>query len=124
MRPIRQHQATQERIAFLASPTAWSTYFIVVYLLVELACGIGLLRRAVEALTLILMLPTLAVIIYAGLRERSGQKQATQSDIDPASEVDVRQMQHFAGEVGIWLSGLFVLLTLAVGAAALVLQPC
>ncbi len=124
MESTRQNPATHARITFLASPIAWSLYFIAVYLLVELACGLGLLLGAVRALTLVLMLPTLAVIIYVGWRGRSEQEHAEQMVADAESEENPAQTQHFSGQVAIWLSGVFVLLTLAVGATALVLQPC
>jgi hypothetical protein len=124
MNSTRQNHVAKERFTFLASPLDWSVYYIVVYLLVEFACGLGLLIGAVRALTLALMLPTLAVIIYAGWRGQAGQAQAAQMKGELESEEDPAQMQHFSGEVGVWLSGVFVLLTLAVGAAALVLQPC
>jgi hypothetical protein len=119
-----QNQVPGETIAFLASPVAWSAYFVAVYLLVEFACGVELLVGAVRPLTLILMLPTLVVIGYAGWRGRLAKQQAAQTEADPGSEEDPAQTQYFSGQVGIWLSGLFVLLTLAVGATALVLQPC
>ncbi|MAT96985.1 MAG: hypothetical protein CL608_07575 [Anaerolineaceae bacterium] len=124
MKPTRQNTVPRESITFLASPIAWSAYFIAVYLLVELACGVGLLLGAVRALTLILMLPTLAVIVYAGRRGQTAQEHAAQMEADPESEENPAQMQLFSGQIGIWISGLFVLLTLAVGATALVLQPC
>lgn len=124
MNTKRHKQIAKERNAFLASPIAWSVYFVVVYLLVEAACRIGLLRDAVEAVTLGLMLPTLAVIGYVGLQSRSVQGHADEADADPTGEIDHRQMQAFAGQVGIWMCGVFALLTLAVGVSALALPPC
>lgn len=119
-----QNQVPEETITFLASPVAWSVYFVAVYLLVEFACGVELLVGAVRPLTLILMLPTLAVIGYAGWRGQLAKQQAAQTEADSESEENPAQTQDFSGQVGIWLSGVFALLTLAVGATALVLQPC
>ncbi len=124
MKLSRQKQVARESITLLASPIAWSVYFVTVYLLVEFACHMGPLLGAVRALTLILMLPTLAVVAYTWRRGRLAQERAAQAEADPESEENPGEMQYFSGEVGIWLSGLFVLLTLAVGATALVLQPC
>ena len=124
MKTTTPQQAQKERAALLVSPIAWSIYFMTVYLLIEAACGIGLLREAAEALILIGMLPTLAVIIYAAWQGRSVQKQPDRREIEAREEINPAHMKEFSGQVGLWLSGVFVLLTLAVGVTALVLPPC
>jgi hypothetical protein len=124
MKTTTPKQEYKERFILLASPIAWSVYFIFVYLLIEAACGIGLLRGAAEALVLIGMLPTLAIIIYAARQGQSVQKQADSAETEAKEEINPSHMQQFAGQVGLWLGVVFVLLTLAVGVTALALQPC
>lgn len=124
MKTTTPKQGSKEQFALLASPIAWSVYFIFVYLLIEAACGIGLLREAAEVLVLIGMLPTLAVIIYAAWQGQSVQKQANSTEVEAMEEVNPAHMKEFSAQVGYWMSAVFVLLTLAVGVTALVLSPC
>lgn len=104
---------------------AWSIYFVVVYLLIEAACRIGLLRNVVEPLTLVLMVPTLAAIAYAAWPGPFGPSAtAVRPDDENLPEVDPQFNQEFAHQVGWWLGIIFLLLTLAVGVTPLVLMPC
>lgn len=112
------------RLYFLLSPVIWGVYFTAVYLLIEAACSIGLLRDFVVSLTLILMVPTLGLVLFAGYKSQQLQNAETTIIADPESEENIEETLRFAARVGLWLSGLFVILTLGVGTTALVLQPC
>lgn len=113
-------RVNRQQIIFLASPIAWAVYFIVVYLLTEAACKIGLLRESFVGISIFLMLPTLAVTGTVTLLSwRTAQRSAPQG-----GEVNPTETEQFAGHVGVWLNGLFVVLTLGVGVSAMVLLPC
>ena len=109
---------------FLLSPVAWGVYFTAVYLLVEAACNIGLLREYVVGLTLFFTVLTLGLVLFSAYKSWQLQSTVTTEMADLESEENPVETRRFAAWVGLWLSGLFVILTLGVGVTALVLQPC
>ena len=103
--PMNQQQQAWRR--WLTGPIVWTVYFMAVYLLVEAACEMVVLgETAVLPVTLLLTFITLALIAAAGY-------QAWRIDDDT-----------FVNKSSVWLNTLFLLLTLAVGVAVLVLKPC
>lgn len=121
---MMKREINNYHLYFLLSPVAWGVYFTAVYLLIEAACTIGLLRDFVVGLTLILMVPTLGLVLFAGYKSQQLQSAMPTASANPESEENREETLRFSARVGLWLSGLFVILTLGVGATALVLQPC
>jgi hypothetical protein len=103
-------------------------YFLAVYLLNELSCNLGYLTAEVAGLTvaalisLLFMILLLAVLGYAGYLANNIRKQAQPAA--PAPETLKSDNTAFIGLSGLLLAVLFALLTVAVGAAVLLLQPC
>ncbi len=110
----------------LAGPVSFSVLFLAVYLLNELSCNLGYLLAPLAGLTvsavisLLLTAVALAIIAYAGFlayairgRRRNGGPPEGKSD-----------NTYFIGLFGLLSNALFVLLTLAIGAAVLFLRPC
>lgn len=109
------------QVIFLASPIVWAVYFVIVYLLNEAACKIGLLRDSFVGISIFLMLPALAATVYVTWMS---WRSANHPVAEHGGEINAAETERFTGQVGVWLNGLFVVLTLGVGVAAMVLLPC
>lgn len=124
----------RQTLALLLSPVVWMTYFMLIYLLDEAACGLHLLTfqvwpgvMAVILIMLLLSLLTLGVIGYSGYlswqvwRQAEAGREAADSGPDQEATFisDI-----FVGTSGVMLSGLFALLTLVVMVGVVVLRPC
>lgn len=102
---MNQRQQAWRR--WLTGPIVWTVYFMVLYGLVEAACEVVVFSdTAVLPLTLVLTFITGVVIAAAGYQAWRTEDES------------------FANKSSISLNALFLLLTLAVGATVLVLQPC
>jgi hypothetical protein len=112
----------------LAGPVSWSVLFLAVYLLNELSCNLGYLLAETGGLTvaalisLLLTAVTLVIILYAGYLAY-GIRQATGSH-NEVHEEEKTNIIYFVGLFGLLASILFAFLTIAVGAAVLLLRPC
>lgn len=101
-------------LGFILSPVVGTAYFMVVYVLDEAACKLTFLSpTAVSPITTLLTLLTLAVIGYAGWLAYQAWQQG-----------DGEGNGRFLGLSGLFLCGLFALMTVAVWVAAWVLMPC
>lgn len=113
----------------LAGPVGFSVLFLAVYLLNELSCNLDYLLDEVAGLTissvisLVLTAATLALIAYAGYLAY-GIWQARRQQVEGDGQADKTDNRYFIGLFGVLISGLFVLLSLAIGAAVLWLRPC
>lgn len=97
----------QAWIRWLTGPVVWTVYFMTAYLWGEAACHLAILSETtVLPVILIFTFITLALIATAGY-------QAWRIKDDS-----------FANRSSIWLNGLFLFLTLAVGVSVLMLKPC
>ncbi|MBK8902568.1 MAG: hypothetical protein IPM53_15375 [Anaerolineaceae bacterium] len=104
----------QQWLGFVLSPVAWTVYFVVVYVLNEAACRLPLLPPAAFfPLATLFTVLTLGLIglaawwAWRALREGDGAGNG-----------------RFLGLSGLFMCGLFVVMTTAVWVAALVLLPC
>lgn len=109
----------------MGGPVVYSLYFLAVYFLGEAACLADLLRYRVLGLeaiafwVLLLTVVTAVVIGYgAWLAYGNWQQTTAQTPDDGASYAA------FMAFVGLWLSGLFTVLTVATGLPALFLVLC
>lgn len=109
----------------MGGPVVYTLYFLAVYFLGEAACLADLLRYRVlglEAIAFWVLLLTVvaAAIIGYGAWLAYGNWQQT----DKRSADDGASYAAFMAFVGLWLSGLFTLLTVATGLPALFLVLC
>lgn len=109
----------------MGGPVIYTLYFLAVYFLGEAACLADLLRYRVlglEAIAFWVLLLTgaTAVVIGYGAWLAYGNWQQTQAQIAD----DGASYAAFMAFVGLWLSGLFTVLTLATGLPALFLVLC
>lgn len=109
----------------MGGPVVYTLYFLAVYFLGEAACLADLLRYRVLGLeaiafwVLLLTVVAAAIIGYgAWLAYGNWQQTTAQTPDDGASYAA------FMAFVGLWLSGLFTLLTVATGLPALFLVLC
>ncbi len=112
-------------IGLLTGPIVYALHFIVVYLLVEIACRVGWLQFQLWGLSglsiTVLGITLVAAAINAGAgvleyrewRLRKEREGGTSGTYAPLMSL-----------VGVWLNGLFTLTILMTGAPALVLMPC
>lgn len=111
----------------LAGPVSFSVLFLAVYLLNELSCNLGYLLAPVAGLTvtavisLLLTAVTLAIIAYAGFLAYAIRGRERDEQDEQAGRTD---NTYFIGLFGMLSNTLFMLLTLAIGAAVLFLRPC
>ena len=122
--------AQQQRLwslwfGLMGGPVVYSLYFLAVYFLGEAACLADLLRYRVLGLeaiafwVLLLTVVTAVVIGYgAWLAYGNWQQTTAQTPDDGASYAA------FMAFVGLWLSALFTVLTVATGLPALFLVLC
>ena len=109
----------------MGGPVVYTLYFLAVYFLGEAACLADLLRYRVlglEAIAFWVLLLTVvtAMIIGYGAWLAYGNWQQTQAH----SADDGASYPAFMAFVGVWLSGLFAVLTVATGLPALFLVLC
>ena len=102
---MNQQQRAWRR--WLTGPIVWTVYFMVLYGLVEAACEMVVFKdTAVLPLALVFTFITGVIIAAAGYQSWRTEDKS------------------FANKSSVSLNALFLLLTLAVGATVLVLQPC
>jgi hypothetical protein len=104
-------------IHLLAGPVIWITHFMVVYLLVEMACGFDLLVSeplGIPTVSVIVTAVTLVAMVGAGwFVVRSA-----------TMRVSGGVVEEFVGFGGILLGALFTVAIAFVGLPALVISPC
>ncbi len=98
-------------VALLGPIALYAGYFNAIYLLAEYSCGVQQLPLGI--VTLSVLLGVVALLLLAGLARLSWQVQQRDD-----------QESRFMGRVGLWLSGLSVVLTLATIGMILLLDPC
>ena len=109
----------------MGGPVVYTLYFLAAYFLGEAACMADLLRYRVlglEAISFWILLLTVvtAVVIGYGAWLAYGNWQQT----NERTRDDGASYAAFMAFVGLWLSGLFTVLTLATGLPALFLVLC
>lgn len=109
----------------MGGPVVYTLYFLAVYFLGEAACLADLLRYRVLGLeaiafwVLLLTVVAAAIIGYGTWLAYGNWQQTTAQTPD-----DGASYAAFMAFVGLWLSGLFTLLTVATGLPALFLVLC
>lgn len=122
--PENDTRRTQGRLLMgvLAGPVIYSIYFMAVYLLVEAACRARLLQGTVGGLTglqgAVVGLTVASVVITLALARFAYR------DVQAATSVDAERNQRFMVQIGLWLSGFFVVVTLVTGMPILFLAVC
>ena len=122
--------AQQQRLwslwfGLMGGPVVYSLYFLAVYFLGEAACLADLLRYRVLGLeaiafwVLLLTVVAAAIIGYGTWLAYGNWQQTTAQTPD-----DGASYAAFMAFVGLWLSGLFIVLTVATGLPALFLVLC
>lgn len=112
-------------IGLLAGPVIWSIYFVIIYLLAEIACGLNLLQFTVWGVSIILLLVqvitvlALLPILYIGFQAYRRWQRLRHDEIEIGE-----QPAEFMALGGVLLGLLFALATLVTGVSALVVQPC
>ncbi len=106
----------------LLGPVVYSLYFLAVYLLVEAACRENLLvftRWGLDGLVVAVLGLTIAaiVLLLIGMLVSYGNQSAKLSE-------EAQANQHLIRQMGLWLSGFFVVVTLVTGVPILFLELC
>ncbi|RIK57504.1 MAG: hypothetical protein DCC57_01825 [Chloroflexi bacterium] len=124
--PTMPPAARRVALRLLGAPVIYSVYFLIAYFLVEIGCGLGFLQGrvagmpALTAAVLALTVVALAAILAQGL---PGYRQWRRARVGARDETG-GDTQRFASGVGVWLTLLFLLVTLLTGIAEVVLSRC
>lgn len=120
---IQEKQRTLWR-GLLTGPLVYAVYFITGYLLVEVACNIGILQRTVAGLSLYAVI-VLALTLFAALITLlNGLSNFRHWRHRPPTHKDPESAVPFMVFGGVMLSVLFTGLILLTGIPMLVLQSC
>lgn len=129
--PEDEGQGAAIWVLFLAGPTIWFAYFLLVYGLGEVLCkplrtdiqvvGLPLVSFLTLAATVLAALGTLAFTAQSYRRWRASRHAATTS---PAEDDIIHGHEDVLAMAGVLLGGLFFVAVLFTGAPALVVQPC
>lgn len=113
----------------LSGPIIWSVQFLIVYLLVEIACQAGVLQtqvlglELVSLLVIILTAASLASVAYGGLFSYRKFQQTGDGKVFDRENLSASPAR-FMALSGLALNLLFGLLILLMGIPAIVLAPC
>lgn len=113
-------------VTFLISPVVWITYFLVVYVVDEIVCGLNVLRSTfwgqVTTADLIMLLLTILTLAACGVGFYLGRQiwQNSRQQEEPIST----ERDRFIGLSAMLMGGLFALLTVGMTAVIIVLKPC
>jgi hypothetical protein len=104
-------------IGLLLPPIAWALQMQVNYWMVRGACA-----RLSNAALFVSMLVAVTLVLIAGLSAWVGWRKAGQKW--PSSFGDVISRRRFMAVLGLFMTGMFLVVIIAQGIAALVIQPC
>lgn len=123
--PTMPPAARTVAVRLLAAPVVYSLYFLVAYFLVEIGCTLGFLQGRVggmselTAVVVALTVVTVAAIVALGLPGYREWRQGRGARDDTGADA-----HRFASSAGVWLTLLFLLVTVATGIAQVVLSQC
>lgn len=113
-------------VAFLLSPAVWITYFLVVYMVDEVVCGLNVLRSTfwgqVTTADLIMLLLTILTLAACGVGFCLGRR-LWQHSQQQERQISIER-DRFIGLSAMLMGGLFALLTVGMTAVIIVLKPC
>ena len=110
--------------SLLVGPIAYSTFFIVAYLLAEAACQTGILMAQVAGIPLALLLVvalglgTTGLVVYSGLHAYRAWRAEGDRDLDTEGR------DEFMALAAVILTALFALATVLTALSVLVREPC
>ena len=112
-------------IGLLTGPVVYAVHFIVVYLLVDVACRVGWLQFSLWGLSglsiAVLGITLIAALINAGAGVLAYREWQARKDTEGGTQGTYAPLMAL---VGLGLNGLFTATILVTGAPALVLMPC
>jgi hypothetical protein len=115
----------------IGAPIIWSVHFLIVWLLVEFGCAVGLANthwfgvNAVHATVLLATVAAAGLIVFSGIiaYRRYQRLQSLSSDEQSRFQREVERAR-FMAVVGMAFSVLFLVVVIYVALPAFVLPPC